>query len=49
MVSIQCNQYGSLINKDRTEQEKEFYRNNKEEIEERIYKIIMMWNSIYEY
>lgn len=49
MVSIQCNQDGSLIKKDRTEQEKEFYRDNKEEIQDRVYKIIMMWNSIYEY
>lgn len=49
MVSIQCNQDGTLIKKDRTEEEKEFYRENKEEIQDRIYKIIMMWNSIYEY
>ena len=49
MVSIQCNQDGSLVKKDRTDQERQFYQENKEEIQDRIYKIMMMWNSVFEY
>ena len=49
IISIDCNQNGDLIKKNITKEEKEFYKNNKEEIQDRIYQIIMMWNSIYEY
>lgn len=49
MVSIQYNQAGSLIKKDRTDQERQFYQENKEEIQNRIYKIMMMGNYVFEY
>lgn len=49
MVSIQYNQAGSLIKKDRTEQENEFYHANKEKIQDQVYKIMMMGNYVFEY